>query len=92
MAKPIPRLSPADIALILDTAWHAPDPLTAVLYSHGLSEGQLVQLLRRELTPTAYKLWAQRVKAGGGRKAPLRDGVQARAPAKAAPKPPKPRR
>jgi len=49
MAKPIPRLSPADIAQILDTAWQAPDPLTAVLYAHGLSEGQLVQLLRREL-------------------------------------------
>ncbi len=78
MAKPIPRLSPADIALIVDTAWKAPDPLTAVLYSHGLSEGQLVQLLKRELTPTAYKLWAQRVKAGGGTKAPKRDNLRGR--------------
>lgn len=86
MAKPIPRLSPSDIAQIVDTAWHAPDPLTAVLYSHGLSEGQLVQLLRRELSPGAYKLWTQRVKAGGGTKAPKRDGVLARAPAKPAAK------
>lgn len=79
MAKPAPRLSPADIALVLDTAWHSPDPLTAVLYSHGLSEGQLVALLRRELTPTAFKLWSAKLKQSGGTKAPSRDGVTARA-------------
>lgn len=81
MAKPIPRLSPADIALIVDTAWNSPDPLTAVLYAHGLSEGQLVQLLRRELTPTAYKMWAQRMKSGGAHQAPKRDAILARGPA-----------
>ena len=80
MAKPIPRLSPADIARVLDLAWHAPDPLTAVLYSHGLSEGQLIALLRRELTPPAFKLWSQRMKQGGRAKAPSRDGIRTPAP------------
>jgi uncharacterized protein (TIGR03643 family) len=89
VAKPIPFLSPADIAKILDTAWHAADPLSAVLYQHGLSEGQLVQLLRRELTSSAYKLWAQRLK--NGRKAPLRDGVGGSAPAAKKSKAPKKR-
>ncbi|MES2888996.1 MAG: DUF2805 domain-containing protein [Pseudomonadota bacterium] len=84
MAKPIPFLSPAEIARILDTAWHSPDPLTAVLYQHGLSEGPLVQLLRRELSPAAYKFWAQRLKATG-RKAPLRDSWMGEAPQKPAP-------
>ncbi len=79
MAKPVPRLSPADIAQVLDTAWHAPDPLTAVLYSHGLSEGQLVALLRRELTPAAFKLWSQRLRLQGS-KAPSRDGFRGAAP------------
>jgi hypothetical protein len=43
-----------------------------------LSEGQLVALLRRELTPTAFNLWRAKLKQGGGTKAPSRDGVTAR--------------
>ena len=60
MAKPAPRLSAAEIARVIKTAWDDRPPFNAVLLSHGLSEGQLVALLKRELTPTAYKLWAQR--------------------------------
>ena len=60
MAKPAPRLSPAEIARVIEVAWDDRPPFNAVLLSHGLSEGQLVALLRRELTPKAYKLWLQR--------------------------------
>ncbi len=60
MAKPVPRLAPAEVARIIDTAWNDKPPFNAVLLSHGLNEGQLVALLRRELTPSAYKTWTQR--------------------------------
>ena len=70
MAKPIPRLSPADIARVLEIAWADPDPLTRLLFSHGLIEGQVIQLLRRELTSSAYKLWSQRLKQAGGKPVP----------------------
>jgi uncharacterized protein (TIGR03643 family) len=60
MAKPIPRLSAAEIQGVIHTAWHEPRPIQAVLLMHGLSEGQLVQLLKRELTPNAFKLWRAR--------------------------------
>lgn len=60
MAKPIPRLSPQDIERIIATAWDDKPPFHAVLLHHGLSHGQLVQLLKRELTPNAYKVWAAR--------------------------------
>ena len=60
MAKPAPRLSAAEIARVIEIAWDDHPPFHAVLLSHGLSEGQLVALLRRELTPNAYKLWARR--------------------------------
>lgn len=69
MAKPVPRLTPAQIEQVIQTAWHDRPPFNAVLLGHGLSQGQLVQLLKRELTPTAYKLWAQRVGAGPRRSA-----------------------
>jgi uncharacterized protein (TIGR03643 family) len=62
MAKPAPRLSAAEIARVIDIAWNDKPPFNQVLLSHGLSEGQVVALLRRELTPNAYKLWVQRTK------------------------------
>ena len=70
MAKPVPRLNAAEIAGVIATAWDDRPPFRAVLLAHGIGEGQLVQLLKRELTPTAYKLWKQRMAAGapaGGR-------------------------
>jgi uncharacterized protein (TIGR03643 family) len=62
MAKPVPRLSPAEIQQVIEIAWHAPAPFDAVLRSHGLSPGQVVQLLKRELTPNAFKLFMARSK------------------------------
>ncbi|CAN5901413.1 hypothetical protein BH11PSE8_BH11PSE8_43630 [soil metagenome] len=61
MAKPIPRLSASDIAQIIESAWHDHPPFANMLMRHGVTEGQLVQLLKRELTPSAYKLWAKRL-------------------------------
>lgn len=66
MAKPAPRLTPAEIARVIAVAWDDHPPFNAVLLSHGLNEGQLVALLKRELSPSAYKLWAQRAGTGRG--------------------------
>jgi uncharacterized protein (TIGR03643 family) len=66
MAKPAPRLSAADIARVIEIAWDDHPPFNAVLLSHGLNEGQLVALLKRELTASAYKLWAKRAGTGRG--------------------------
>ena len=65
MAKPVPRLSAAEIQRVIATAWDDHPPFDAVLMSHGLTQGQLVQLLKRELTPSAYNLWSAR--SGGGK-------------------------
>jgi len=71
MAKPIPRLSPADIARVIETAWDDRPPFQAVLLSHGLLPGQVFQLLKRELTPSAFKLWTTRTGAtSSGQKGP----------------------
>ena len=74
MAKPIPRLTPAEIARVIATAWDDHPPFNAVLVGHGLTQGQLVQLLKRELTSNAFKLWTARTR-----------GAKAPAPARRAP-------
>ena len=72
MAKPVPRLAPAEIARVIATAWDDRPPFNAVLMSHGLTQGQLVQLLKRELTPSAFKLWTARSRGGAKAVAPAR--------------------
>ncbi len=63
MAKPVPRLSPEEIQQVIAVAWDDRPPFNAVLQRHGLSPGQVVQLLKRELTPNAFKVWKARTKA-----------------------------
>ena len=62
MAKPIPRLSTTEIEAIIKTAWDDRPPFRAVLVQHGLEPGQVVQLLKRELTSNAFKVWTARTK------------------------------
>jgi len=62
MAKPIPRLSPAETQRVIATAWDDTPPFNAVLMAHGLTEGQLVQLLKRALTPNAFRTWSVRAR------------------------------
>ncbi len=64
MAKLVPRLTAEEIASVISIAWDDRPPYHAVLMRHGLSEGQVVQLLKRELTPNAFKVWKARGKAG----------------------------
>ncbi len=63
MAKPVPRLSAAQIEAVIATAWDDKPPFDRVLRQHGLNPGQVVQLLKRELTPNAYRVWIARTKA-----------------------------
>ena len=62
MARPIPRLSATDIEAVIKTAWDDRPPFTQVLLKHGLEPGQVVQLLKRELTPNAFKVWTARTR------------------------------
>lgn len=66
MAKTAPRLSPEDIQRVIATAWEDSPPYNKVLLQHGIGHGELVALLKRQLTPAAYKLWAARGKASKG--------------------------
>lgn len=63
MAKTPPRLSPDEIQRVIATAWDDKPPYNKVLMTHGIGHGALVALLKRELTPAAFKLWNARGKA-----------------------------
>ena len=76
MARPVPRLTPEQIAQVIATAWDDRPPFNTVLARHGLGPGELVRLLRQQLTPSAFKLWSARTRSGAApvRRAPRRAG------------------
>ena len=62
MARPVPRMTAAEIERVIATAWDDRPPYQAVLVGHGLTPGQMIQLLKRELTPNAFKVWTARTR------------------------------
>ncbi|MBV8501700.1 MAG: DUF2805 domain-containing protein [Paucibacter sp.] len=74
MAKLPPKLSPDEIKRVVATAWDDPAPYVHTQMEHAISKGELVALMKRELSPTAYKQWAAKAKTA---KAPT---VKARFP------------
>ena len=69
MAKTIPPLTTAQIARAIEVAWDDRPPFNRVLRECGLSHGQVVQLLKRELTPNAFKVWTARTQGAAGKPA-----------------------
>ncbi|MEO6410188.1 MAG: DUF2805 domain-containing protein [Burkholderiaceae bacterium] len=62
MAKRAPRLTPEQTARVVETAWYDHPPFHQVLLRHGLGAGELMRVMRRELTPSAFKVWSQRMR------------------------------
>jgi uncharacterized protein (TIGR03643 family) len=66
MAKAPPKLNPDELKRVIATAWDDTPPYSKVMLEHGIGHGELVALLKRELTPAAYKLWAAKGKGAKG--------------------------
>ena len=69
MAQTVPSLSAEQIARAIEVAWDDRPPFNRVLRECGLSHGQVVQLLKRELTPNAFKVWTARTRTAKGQPA-----------------------
>ena len=66
MAKTVPPLTADQIKHAIEVAWDDRPPFNRVLRECGLSPGQVVQLLKRELTPNAFKVWNVRIRTAPG--------------------------
>jgi len=54
------HLSTEDINRIIEMAWEDRTTFDAIKIQFGLSEGEVVNLMRRELKPTSWRLWRKR--------------------------------
>ena len=81
MAKPVPHLTQEEIARAIEIVWDDKPPFRAAMTRLGLTSGQVVQLMKRELTPAAFRFWTARTRSTAT--APARPAPR-RAPAKPA--------
>lgn len=49
---------------IIEMAWEDRTPFEAIEFQFGINEGQVIQLMRRELKSSSFKLWRKRVNSG----------------------------
>jgi uncharacterized protein (TIGR03643 family) len=56
-----PTLSPDQISNIIRLAWEDRTSFEEIAERTGLKEGEVIELMRRELKPSSFRLWRKRV-------------------------------
>ena len=59
MARPI--IDSANHSRVIEMAWEDRTPFEAIQHLYGLSEAEVIRLMRRSLKTKAFKNWRQRV-------------------------------
>ena len=54
-------LSERDIDRIIEMAWEDRTPFDAITFQFGLSEQEVIELMRKEMKPSSFRLWRARV-------------------------------
>lgn len=51
----------ADIDRIIEMAWEDRTPFDAITFQFLISEQQVIELMRKEMKPSSFKMWRKRV-------------------------------
>lgn len=57
----LPSLDQEAIARLIEMAWEDRTPFEAIKKQFGLSEAQVIALMRREMKASSFKMWRKRV-------------------------------
>lgn len=57
-----------DLDRIIEMAWEDRTPFEAIKVQFGFSEAEVIELMRRELKLSSFKLWRKRVNSGVSQK------------------------
>lgn len=60
--------SPQDFDRIIEMAWEDRTPFEAIKIQFGLSESEVIKLMRTKLKDSSFKLWRKRVNSGTSQK------------------------
>ena len=54
-------LDEAQVSRVIEMAWEDRTPFGAIEHSYGLTESDVIKLMRQTLKPSSFKLWRERV-------------------------------
>lgn len=57
-------LSTEQIDRVIEMAWEDRTPFEAIQLQYGLSEADVIRLMRQQLKPSSWRLWRKRVNQG----------------------------
>ena len=61
ISEKIAALSPTDIDRVIEMAWEDRTPFDAIETQFGLSEQDVITMMRREMKPASWRMWRERV-------------------------------
>lgn len=50
-----------DLDRIIEMAWEDRTPFEAITFQFGVSEQETIELMRREMKPSSFRMWRKRV-------------------------------
>jgi uncharacterized protein (TIGR03643 family) len=59
--KQLQHLADADISRVIEMAWEDRTPFEAIFGAYGLSEGDVIKVMRAQLKRKSFELWRERV-------------------------------
>lgn len=65
-------LSEIQIDRIIEMAWEDRTPFDAIKLQFGISEQKTIEIMRREMKPSSFRLWRERVQGRATKHAKLR--------------------
>lgn len=72
----IPTFSTIDTDRIIEMAWEDRTPFEAIEFQFGLSEKEVIELMRANSKPSSFKMWRKRMKGRTTKHSSLRvDGI-----------------
>lgn len=72
-------LSEADLSRLVEMAWEDRTPFDAIEQNFGLSEPQVIAVMRKELKRSSFNLWRKRVTGRATKHVALRSKLVTRA-------------
>ena len=54
-------LDSIDLDRVIEMAWEDRTPFEAIAYQFGLSEAEVIQLMRSEMKASSFRMWRKRV-------------------------------
>ncbi len=72
-------LSEADLSRLIEMAWEDRTPFDAIEQNFGLSESQVIAIMRAELKRSSFNLWRKRVTGRATKHLALRSKLVTRA-------------